>query len=44
MKYRCPTCGHIYDEEERGVPFSELPDDWICPICGEPKSGFYPLD
>ena len=40
MKYRCPTCGYIYDEEETGVKFADLPDDWECPICGEPKSEF----
>ena len=44
MKYRCPTCGYIYDEEEEGVPFANLPDDWICPICGDPKSEFCPVE
>jgi rubredoxin len=44
MKYRCATCGNIYDEEERGVPFADLPDDWTCPICGEPKSEYYPWE
>ena len=23
-----------------GVAFEDLPDDWICPLCGEPKSTF----
>jgi len=23
-----------------GVPFSKLPDDWVCPVCGAPKSEF----
>ena len=44
MKYRCNTCGYIYDEDEEGVPFADLPDDWICPICGEPKSEFSPVE
>jgi len=44
MKYRCGTCGYIYDEDEEGVPFADLPDDWICPICGEPKSEFSPVE
>ncbi len=44
MKYRCPTCGYIYDEEETGVKFADLPDDWECPICGEPKSEFVAMD
>lgn len=44
MKYRCPLCGYVYDEEEKGVPFADLPDDWVCPVCGEPKSEFVPVE
>jgi rubredoxin len=44
MKYRCPMCGYIYDEDETGVKFADLPDDWECPVCGEPKSEFVPMD
>ncbi|MCR5353788.1 MAG: rubredoxin [Clostridiales bacterium] len=40
MKYVCKTCGYIYDEAEEGVKFEELPDTWVCPLCGEPKSEF----
>lgn len=40
MKYVCRICGYIYDEEKMGKKFSELPDDWECPICGAPKSQF----
>ena len=36
-KYRCTICGYIYDEEKEKVPFSSLPDDWKCPLCGAPK-------
>lgn len=40
--YRCPECGHIYDESKGnpregfppGTPFSEVDDDWSCPDCG----------
>jgi len=47
-KYRCIVCGYIYDPEngdpESGIPpetpFEELPDDWICPICGAAKDQF----
>ncbi len=39
-KYICTVCGYIYDESVEGVPFAELPDDYVCPICGEPKSAF----
>lgn len=40
MKYVCGVCGYVYDEEKEGVPFSELPDDWRCPLCKAPKSEF----
>jgi flavin reductase (DIM6/NTAB) family NADH-FMN oxidoreductase RutF/rubredoxin len=39
-KYKCPVCGYIYDEEKENVMFSELPDSWVCPICGSEKSEF----
>lgn len=44
MKYRCTVCGHIYDEEKEGVKFADLPDDWTCPTCHQPKSKFVPVD
>lgn len=44
MKYRCPLCGYIYDEEKEGVKFADLPDNWCCPVCGEPKSEFQPYE
>jgi len=44
MKYRCPLCGYIYDEEKEGVKFADLPDDWCCPVCGEPKEDFLPVE
>ena len=34
----CTGCGYEYKEAD--VPFEELPDDWVCPICGMPKSAF----
>ncbi|MEG2233805.1 MAG: flavin reductase [Oscillospiraceae bacterium] len=36
-KYVCSICGYVYDGE---IPFEELPDDYVCPICGQPKSVF----
>lgn len=39
-KYRCTSCGYIYDEEIENVNFSELPDSWVCPVCGSEKSDF----
>ena len=40
MKYRCTVCGHIYDENEEGRTFDELPDNWVCPLCGVGKEMF----
>ncbi len=47
-KYRCTVCGWVYDPElgdsdggiKPGTPFEEIPDDWVCPICGAAKSEF----
>lgn len=48
MKYVCDACGWVYDEDfgypEGGIPagtkFEDLPDDFICPLCGIGKDGF----
>jgi len=48
MKWKCRICGYIYDEEaglpEQGIgsgtKFENLPSDWVCPICGAPKTEF----
>jgi rubredoxin len=47
-KYRCTVCDYIYDESagdnahniKKGTKFSDLPDDWVCPLCGVPKNMF----
>ena len=47
-KYVCNLCGYVYDEElgdsENGIPagtkFSDLPADWVCPLCQAEKSEF----
>ena len=40
-KYVCSMCGWVYDPAEHdGVPFEELPDDWRCPRCKQPKGKF----
>ena len=31
-------CEWIYDEEVEGMPFNDLPEDWMCPLCGADKS------
>ena len=42
MKYVCSICGYVYDEAREAVPFAQLPDSWVCPLCGAPKSAFVP--
>jgi rubredoxin len=47
-KYKCITCGWIYDEcqglpEEgiaAGTRWEDVPEDWVCPDCGVGKSDF----
>ena len=47
-KYRCTVCGYIYDPEKGdpdsgiapGTKFEDIPDDWVCPVCGVDKSSF----
>ncbi len=39
-KYRCTVCNWVYDEAKQKVKFSDLPKEWVCPICGAPKSAF----
>lgn len=47
MKFVCP-CGYVYDEAigdpdngiAPGTKFSDIPEDWVCPICGLDKSAF----
>ena len=33
-KYVCTVCGWVYDGE---IPFEQLPDDYVCPLCGVGK-------
>ncbi len=40
MKYICKLCGYIYDEDKEGKKFTDLSEDWVCPICGAEKSEF----
>lgn len=41
-RYRCAVCNYVYDEE-KGVKFTELPEDWRCPVCNALKSVFVEL-
>lgn len=40
MKYKCELCGYIYDDASEETKFEDLPDDWVCPICGATKDAF----
>ena len=47
-KYVCKVCGWEYDPAvgdpesgiEPGTPFENIPDDWVCPLCGVGKDDF----
>lgn len=47
-KYVCLVCDYVYDplmgdpdnDIEPGIAFEDLPDDWVCPLCGVGKDEF----
>ncbi|MGA3116796.1 MAG: rubredoxin [Syntrophobacteraceae bacterium] len=47
-RYVCTVCGYVYDPAvgdpdngiAAGTKFEDLPDDWVCPVCGAPKEDF----
>lgn len=51
-KYVCEVCEWVYDPETGdpdngiapGTSFADLPDDWVCPVCGVGKDEFSPVD
>ncbi len=43
-KWVCTICGYIYDDSKEKIPFEELPEDWVCPLCMHPKSDFELMD
>ncbi len=49
-RYVCSICGYVYDPK-KGDPdndvsadtsFNDIPDDWVCPLCGAGKDNFEP--
>ena len=44
MKYICNVCGWVYDEEETGVKWEDLPEDFACELCGVGKDDFSPVE
>ena len=51
-KYVCDVCGYIYDPAvgdpdngiEPGTAFEDLPEEWLCPLCGVGKDEFSKVD
>lgn len=51
-KYKCSVCGFVYDPAEGdnasdigpGVAFTDLPDGYVCPVCGAGKDEFFVVD
>ncbi len=47
-QYVCDLCGYIYDPEvgdpengvEAGTDFADIPESWLCPLCGATKDQF----
>ena len=47
-KYECQSCGYVYDPAkgdpdngvQPGTAFADVPEDWVCPVCGAPKDDF----
>ena len=47
-KYVCNPCGYVYDPEagdpgggiKPGTSFNDIPDIWVCPLCGAGKADF----
>lgn len=47
-KYVCTVCGYVYDPAQGdpdngidpGTRFEDLPEDWVCPLCGASKDEF----
>jgi rubredoxin len=52
VTYVCTMCGHVYypakGDPERGIApgtaFEDLPDSWVCPVCGATKAEFGKID
>lgn len=51
-KYECSVCGYVYDPQlgdpDGGIApdtsFEQIPDDWVCPVCGASKDQFEKIE
>jgi rubredoxin len=47
-QWKCTICEWIYDPAigdpdsgiAPGTPFEQIPDSWVCPVCGATKDAF----
>ncbi len=47
-KWICKICQYVYDPAAGdpdggiapGTAFEDIPDDWVCPVCGAGKDAF----
>jgi rubredoxin len=47
-QYICSVCGYVYDEAAGapddgvapGTVWADVPESWVCPLCGAAKSEF----
>ena len=52
QKYKCIVCGYVYDPAlgdpdssvEPGTAFENIPNTWLCPVCGVDKGQFEPAE
>jgi rubredoxin len=51
-KFVCNVCGYVYNPADGdsdsgvkpGTAFEDLPEDWVCPVCGAGKDAFEAMD
>ena len=51
-KYVCSICGYTYEPAAGdadsgivpGTAFEDIPEDWVCPVCGVGKDSFEPTE
>ena len=52
VQWECKICGYIYDPEQgdpdngidAGTAFEDIPDSWVCPMCGAGKEEFQKIE
>jgi rubredoxin len=52
QKYVCIVCGYVYNPEvgdpdngvQPGTPWQDVPETWVCPLCGVGKDQFEETD